>query len=238
VSQIAERLGYTDGGPRFAGVKLSGPDPVSAWGISRQIAGGEYDYPGLVPQARDRVIDIGANIGVYALWAARRGAKVIAYEPGPATFPHLEINVAGKEITPVHAAVVGRASAEGTVPLYLHDERSTRNTLVGQEIGTGTPLGRRTDVPAAAIDEVLAEGCDMLKVDCEGGEFEIFDGVSDAALQRVKRIVLEFHRTVGDPQALIDRLTRAGFEASIVAGEDTAEPFGVIGARAVAAESG
>jgi len=231
VSQVAERLGRTTGTPRFAGVKLSAPDPVSAWGITRQIAGGEYSYPGLMPQRGERVVDIGANIGVYALWAARRGATVTAYEPGPEAFHHLRVNAAGRAVTPVHAAVVGEAPPDGVVALYLHDERSTRNTVIGQEIETGVALATRVDVPAVAIDDVLADGCDVLKVDCEGAEFDIFGHASDAALARVGRIVLEFHRSVGEPERLLERLGAAGFQAAVLAGDAESEPFGVIGAR-------
>jgi hypothetical protein len=136
-SQLEARVGRANGSPRFAGVSLSAPDPIAAWGISRQIADGEYAHPGLMPVRGDRVVDIGANIGVYSLWAARRGARVTAYEPAPNTFPHLIANVSrASQITPVQAAVVGVAPASGSATLFLHDERSTRNTLLGQEVGT------------------------------------------------------------------------------------------------------
>ncbi len=232
LSQIARTLlGYT-GPPRFAGVNLSGPDPTSSWGIAYQIASGEYNFPGLRPRRGDRVIDIGANIGIFSLWAAKLGASVTAYEPAPATFEHLKINIRKREsIEGVWAAVVGSASDPPTVPLYLHDERSTRNTLIGREIGTGGPLERRIDVPAVTIGEALEQECDLLKIDCEGGEFDILAHAEDADLQRAKRMVLEFHRSVGTPETLLDRLRDAGFEAEVLAGGDPADSFGVIGAQ-------
>jgi FkbM family methyltransferase len=230
-SQLEARVGRTDGSPRFAGVPLSTPDPVAAWGISRQIADGEYSHAGLMPEPGERVVDVGANIGVYSLWAARRGAHVTAYEPAPDTFPHLVANVSRvSHIVPVQAAVVGATAPTQSVTLFLHDERSTRNTVLGQEIGTGEPLGRHVEVPAIGIADVLAEECDLLKVDCEGGEFDIFKAADDLSLRRVRRMVLEFHRVVGDPQELIDRLTSAGFRAAILQGADSDDPFGVIGA--------
>ena len=217
--------------PRFAGVLLSAPDPIAAWGISRQIADGEYAHPGFLPVQGDRVVDVGANIGVYSLWAARRGARGVAYEPAPDTFPHLVANVSrASHITPVQAAVVGVAPPSKSVTLFLHDERSTRNTLLAQEVGTGEPLGRSVEVPAIGIAEVLAKECDLLKVDCEGGEFDIFNAIDDSSLLRARRIVLEFHRTAGNPQVLIDRLESAGFRAAILQGATLHEPFGVIGA--------
>jgi FkbM family methyltransferase len=224
-------MGRNGGSPRFAGVALSAPDPVAAWGISRQIADGEYAYSGLMPERGDRVVDIGANIGVYSLWAARRGAEVAAYEPAPDTFPHLLSNVSqAARITPIQAAVVGVSPPSGSVSLFLHEERSTRNTVLGQEVGTGEPLGRHVDVPAVGISEVLGKSCDLLKVDCEGAEFDIFAAAEDVMLRRARRIVLEFHRVAGHPDELLGRLVSAGFTASLLEGVDSAEPFGVIGA--------
>ena len=218
------RLGYT-GPPRFAGVKLSAPDVTASWGIAQQIAAGEYDFPGLTPQRGQRVIDVGANVGIYSLWAAKRGAKVVAYEPAPDTFACLVANTRRHGVEAIRAAVVG--VEREAVPLYLHEERSTRHTLVGHEIGSGAPLTKHVMVPAAPIAEVLADGCDLLKIDCEGGEFGILAGAGDETLRRARRIVLEFHRTVGDPDVLLDRLAAAGFRAEVLAGD---ELFGVIGA--------
>lgn len=230
ISQVARRLGH-GGPPRFAGVTLSAPDEVSSWGIAYEVAGGEYSFPGFEPRPGDRVIDVGANIGIYALWAARRGAKVIAYEPMPATFAHLSSNTRKHTVEPVQAAVVGTAETGGKVRLYLHEERSTRHSLLGREVETGEQLERHVDVSAVTIDEVLADDCDLLKVDCEGAEFEIFQQVEDSSLRRTARIVLEFHRAIGNPALLLDRLGGSGFLAEVVTGTDPTQQAGVIVAR-------
>jgi hypothetical protein len=81
-----------------------------------------------------------------------------------------------------------------------------------------------------ALADVLTERCDLLKIDCEGGEFDIFKAADDLSLRGVRRIVLEFHRVAGDPQELVDRLASAGFRTAILQGADLDDPFGVIGA--------
>jgi FkbM family methyltransferase len=233
ISQLAAHFGRTGRAPRFAGVSLSAPDPTAAWGISRQISGGEYGFPGFLPQAGDQIVDIGANIGVFALWAARKGASVTCYEPGPDTFPCLVRNTTGRSIIARHAAVVGRSDPVGTVRLYLHDERSTRNTLLGREIGTGQELTNHVDVPAVSIDEVLASTIDLLKVDCEGAEFEIFDAIDGDVLRHARRIIVEFHRVAGDPELLLQRFADSGFDAQILEGAHPSDEFGVIGAHRI-----
>lgn len=230
VTQFSEVLGRTDRRPRFAGVALSAPDRDASWVISRQIADGEYSYPGLRPRRGDRVVDIGANIGVYALWASMLGAQVVAYEPAPDTFRHLVTNVRGRAVTPIHAAVVGHATVDRTARLFLHDQRSTRNTLVGHEIDSRETLKNTVEIPSVSIQDVLREPCNLLKVDCEGAEFELLDAASDTTLRAAERVVMEFHRSVGEPASLVDRLAAAGFEARVLGGADPDVPFGVIGA--------
>lgn len=214
-------------------MSLSAPDPVAAWGISGQISDGEYSFPGLVPRKGEHIVDIGANIGVFALWAARKGASVTCYEPGPDAFACLVRNTAGRPINVMHAAVVGRSTPESMVRLYLHEERSTRNTLLGIEIGSGQELMSHVDVPAVSIDKVLADGCDLLKVDCEGSEFDIFDGTDGTILRQTRRIIVEFHRTAGDPQLLLQRFSDSGFHAQILKGTSPSDVFGVIGAHRI-----
>jgi FkbM family methyltransferase len=215
---------------RFGRRRIRFLDAKSAWGVAGMIADGEYEVDGFAPRRGDRVVDIGANIGLYALWAARRGAHVRAYEPAPESFACLAANARRRRIEPVQAAIVGTPPREGEVRLYLHDERSSRSTLLGCEIGSGEPLTRSVDVPAMSIADALAEGCDLLKIDCEGGEFGILLESDPTVLRNVRRIVLEFHRVAGSPSALIERLEEAGFQARILEGESDDEPFGLIGA--------
>jgi FkbM family methyltransferase len=154
---------------------------------------------------------------------------VLAFEPDPETFACLTSNTAEKSVTPVHAAVVG--SPRATAKLYRSSILSTRNTLTGHEILSGEEIYDSVDVPTITLDDVLAVPCDLLKVDCEGAEFEMLSAVSDQALSRARRIILEFHRTAGDPETLIRRLGSAGFDTTILVGASPHEPIGLIGAR-------
>jgi FkbM family methyltransferase len=100
--------------------------------VALQIAVGEYRWPGLTPEAGWRVADVGANIGVFSLWAERLGAEVTAYEPESRTFASLVTNVAGRRISPRQAALVSKAAP--TARLYLSELDSTRHTMVGKEM--------------------------------------------------------------------------------------------------------
>jgi len=191
-----------------------------------QIAMGEYRWPGLTPESGWRVVDVGANIGVFSLWAERLGAHVTAYEPEPRTFGALVRNVAGRQIWPRRAALVGEAVP--TTRLYLSDVRSTRHTLLAKEIESGTSLRDFVDVPAVTLADVVECGCDLLKLDCEGAEFEALLRADDKTLRRARRLFVEFHRIGGSPELLVDRLEAAGMSVDVLAAN---EAVGVLGAR-------
>ena len=223
-SHLAHKLGFHVR-PRFAGVSLSAPDDGTAWKVALQIAVGEYRWPGLTPEAGWRVVDVGANIGVFSLWAERLGADVTAFEPEPRTFASLVTNVAGRRISPTQAALVDQAVP--AVRLYLSEMDSTSNTLAGREIETGEPLRDFVDVPTVTLTEVVGSGCDLLKLDCEGAEFEALLGADDDTLRRAQRIILEFHRIAGSPDAIVERLEAVGMEVTRFA---ETEDVGLLGA--------
>jgi FkbM family methyltransferase len=228
-SQVLQRIPGVEVRPNFAKVRIGAPDRIASWGIVRQIAGGEYAHAGFTPRPGDRVIDVGANVGVFSLWAQRHGATVFAYEPSPLTFSFLVTNTRGLTIKPIHAAVVGElASDDRNIRLYLHDERSTRNTLLPIEIEDGTELTQSVLVPACTLSEALAEGCDLLKIDVEGSEYEMLAHTPVDVLRRATRIVIEFHSIAGDPNSVLSSLREAGFDARLLSGE--LDSVGVIGA--------
>ena len=85
------------------------------------------------------------------------------------------------------------------------------------------------DVPTVTLADVVGSGCDLLKLDCEGAEFEALLAADDDTLLRAQRIILEFHRIAGSPEMIVDRLEAAGMEVDTLA---ASESVGLIGARA------
>jgi FkbM family methyltransferase len=140
-----------------------------------------------------RVVDIGANIGAFSVFAASRfkGARVVAFEPDPVNFAALARNAAeaGGSITAVETAIAGQA---GTLVFHRGDATgvSTSGSLVRS-------TGEKITVTAVTLEEAFAaQGiatCDLMKMDCEGAEFDILYGASDALLARIRQMVVEIH---------------------------------------------
>jgi FkbM family methyltransferase len=198
---------------RFRGRTVGGPDPDRlAWMVER-IWGGEYDLPGFVPRRGDRVADIGANIGIFSVLAAGRGARVTAIEPHPGNFGWLERNTAGWPVDCRRAAVLGSVPPDGEVSLVESDAHTAHRVA-----DSG---GNR--VPAVSFADVIAEGYDLVKLDVEGAEFGIVADTPLDVLGRVPRLVAEIHHAAGDPHVLRDRLAAAGLVVTVTVDSDDAD---------------
>lgn len=129
------------------------------------------------------VVDVGANIGAFSVWAAAAGAhKVVAFEPDPVNFQQLESNAAKFNIERHQVALAG---SDGRGSLENPDATAS---------GSGF-LVDGSDFEVRSFASVLNEvgPIAVLKMDIEGGEYSCFDSIDAAALSNVERIAMEFH---------------------------------------------
>jgi|GEM_PF-1934225 methyltransferase, FkbM family len=154
------------------------------------------------------IIDIGANIGAFSIFAALQGArKVISIEPSQESFDLLTRNIAanGLEhiITPLQHVVT---SSDGQV-LKFPSKSSPNNKLSVK----GTSEGF-TDVTSITLD-TLSSYCDnrinILKIDCEGGEYDILQNQRDFSI--IPEIRMELHGSNNDKSKLIAYLKNKGY---------------------------
>lgn len=171
-----------------------------------------------------RIIDCGANVGVFSLYFASRfpKASITAFEPDPEVFAVLERNVARccshPAIELVQAAVTG--GPERFVG-FCADHCDAGRIAVD-------PIGDASiRVKAVRLRDYLSEPCDLLKLDIEGAEVDVLNDC-ESCLGRVRRIFVEFHSFVRQPQRLdeaIGVLSRAGFRLFIQSGLCPQQPF-------------
>jgi FkbM family methyltransferase len=150
----------------------------------------------------DRVVDIGANIGAFTVLAASkvgRTGRVFAFEPDPATCERLRGNVRlnGLENVVVENCAVGAAAGEAT--FYRHAKNAYSSLMDGVDGRVQEHL-ESFPVPVRGIREVIAEAgpaIKLLKVDCEGSEYDIVDALDAAAAAAVQQISMEVHPVAG-----------------------------------------
>lgn len=160
------------------------------------------------------VIDIGANVGVFAVDLCERfpRARLFSYEPSPYAFGYLATNVEQNHLSD-RVVVCSKAVSDhdGTLEFFV-DGASTVNTMYSERRRSGQS---RTSVLCQSFDSVISQAgsrIDLVKIDCEGGEFDIILGASDSAWGGVSRLVVEHHAVAGHSWAELEtRLRSLGF---------------------------
>lgn len=165
---------------------------------------------GLLPVKGRTVIDIGANIGDTPVYFALRGAdRVIGLEPFPRSYEiakkNIELNNLSSRVTMLLA---GCAANQGHITIDPDYTSSITSTLVDFNHGIRVPL--------LTLDNILKQhnissNDTILKVDCEGCEYEIILSTYEDTLQKFSHIQIEYHD--GYIQ-LKEKLERSGFEVS------------------------
>jgi hypothetical protein len=96
----------------------------------------------------------------------------------------------------------------------VHPARDIRNSLLPRDSADGSDLTDAIDVATLPLAEVLYEACDLLKLDIEGGEFELLAHGGDA-LRNARRVIAELHPSAGDPAEAVRMLEEAGFDVQV-----------------------
>ena len=140
-------------------------------------------------------VDVGANIGYFTLLGARRvgpTGRVFAIEPSPYAADRLSQTIAANVIPQVRIERCGLGRRRGEVVLY--------DAAVGNHTPTmlGDPGGHGLVVPVRTLDECVREWnidrIDLMKIDVEGYEPEVFAGAARTLADgKIKAVLCEFN---------------------------------------------
>jgi FkbM family methyltransferase len=171
----------------------------------------EYAPPREFPLAREAVrtvLDIGANVGVTALYFSQifPNAQIFAFEPAPDNFAVLSKNVANCER--IRAFNFGLGANDATLELFASDNPVNFGGYSLHAAGSDT--SRKVSIVvrrvASVLKEISAEKIDVIKIDTEGAEWDILTAFPEPVLQNAKYITGELH---GNKDfALLDYLSR------------------------------
>jgi FkbM family methyltransferase len=134
------------------------------------------------------ILDIGAYTGVYSIEAAlkNRNCIVRAFEPNPIIFSNLRNNIELNELSNrVGLFQSALGSKEGLSKLYIpeYSESTSISSLISES-------SRYIEVPVSTIDHIFySQRIDLIKIDVEGYESEVFIG-GQHVLDKSKPIIL------------------------------------------------
>ena len=202
------------------GIKYSVRKGTSDKGVINDIwIRNTYIPKGFEIRETDIIIDIGAHIGVFAIFAAKKAGKgkVFAIEPFPENYSllteNVKLNDADNVIT-LNAAVCGKP---GKKSLFLSEESVCHSFYKFQNQSE-----RKLVVDGITLHGIMEknglERVDLLKIDCEGAEYDIL--LNDKkALDKIDRITMEYHNIDGNsPEQLKAFLEEKGFDVEMGVG--------------------
>jgi FkbM family methyltransferase len=174
------------------GVVLNSPEEVSLNFLFHEIWLDEFYAPlGYEIKPNETIVDIGANIGVFATWASTRApnVKVLSFEPFAANAEYFKANQAASGLDNIefYAAAVADSNCRRT--LHVSDSWILHSLTDRDSNESGVK------VDCVSLDNALTDvgRCDFLKLDCEGAEYEILYAASSSTIAKIDRVVCEFN---------------------------------------------
>jgi len=169
---------------------------MDVWSIKETFLDRFYERYGFAIRPDWNIIDIGAGIGEYTLYAAlaQPGINLFSFEPYLESFVLMQENLGLNAVTNVQVFndAIGAATGELILDLAGGEPLQFQSHLdKAVHIEKGVTVNSISLVDALA--KLGLESCDLLKLDCEGAEYPILFGAPRSALERVQRIVMEYH---------------------------------------------
>jgi len=213
--------------------------PGEEWRMAAYHAFRGVMEPGLTTRFRSLVkpgmvvVDVGANIGIYTLYAARMlegKGRIHSFEPTPRTYRILRDNVQVNgflELGLIEMHQVAVSDRAGQAGFVVFPEDSGHNTLFEEGVA-----GQRIEVSTVSLDEVLKDEprVDVVKIDAEGAEPLILCGMRKIVERSPGiRILMEYapvhlRRAGVDPGGFLDEIASWGFDVRRIH-DETGEPL-------------
>jgi FkbM family methyltransferase len=148
------------------------------------------------------VLDVGANIGIYTLLAAKRGAHVYAIEADPVNAArlrhHVELNRFTERVTIFEMAATDHAA---TLPFFRNPVNSG-----GSNLFKGEPAGV---IEGRTLDSLELPPIDICKMDIEGSEVMALQGMLQTIAQSPRmRLLIECSPQFRDSSELLELLRK------------------------------
>ena len=187
----------------------------------------------------DVLVDVGANVGMYSVWAAKtRGVRVFAFEPESQNFALLNRNIFLNDLgSQVNAYCLAVSDVAGLSRLHLSEFKAgTSCHSLGEEVDFKlepmTPAFSQGCV-SARLDDLIGGGAlpepDHIKIDVDGFEPKVIAGARRTiGGGKLRSLLIEVNQNLPDHLQMVAELNAIGFRhdpAQVAAAERKSGPF-------------
>jgi len=179
-------------------------------------------YAPYLESTKDAIVfDVGANVGVFSLYASKYAKHVYAFEPALEHFDTLNRMVAFNHldnVTPIKKAIYIN---DGVLPFYHNKNRTMYSLHMGVEDGSQPKEHVETVRLDTFMKEQKIDHVNMLKLDIEGSEFEILGSESFRKVApKIDVVIGETHQWANrHPHQIVEALKNNGFKFEPIQGD-------------------
>jgi len=162
--------------------------------VASELQADDYHLRDMHFDEGDIVIDIGAHVGLFSMYLAKRWPflKVLAFEPFPSNFENCADNLQLNRVNNVVLSPDAITNDKRLLTMATDPRNSGGASAIVRTFG---PVGAVSNIGSTTLDEVFSahavDRCKLLKIDCEGMEYEILLGAR--ILPKVEYLAGEFH---------------------------------------------
>lgn len=151
--------------------------------------------------------DIGANVGHHTLFLARSCAQIHAFEPNPVTYEKLQQKISDNNLQNVHTYTFGLGNTNETLSFYVPTVNNSGTASFEDRSGWGhQKITAQVRIGDEVATELRLEQLDLVKIDVEGFEKDVFEGLRETMNKFRPMIFFELEnntmKKVGSEQGL------------------------------------
>ena len=185
------------------------PFPHGVWELTETFINEAYGYFNLKNKI---VVDIGAFIGDTAAYFASKGAKkILSFEPSPPIFEIAKENIKTNKLDDrVEIRNYAVTEREGEIQLSFYNSQPGSSSIIFKDYHSLQSTNYQ--VRTITLNQIMKEAnyIDLLKIDCEGAEYQILLRASqEGNLKNISNIIMEIH---GPPRQILEILKMNQFK--------------------------
>lgn len=201
-------------------LKIGVGSKMEAWSVKETLIDRFYAKYGTEVGSDWIVVDIGAAIGEFTIDTALKltDGMVHAFEPNPGSINVLRQNTRANYLNRVATYNLGVWSESGEIPLrFLNNEPLQ---AISGSVASPDEVIKETTIPVITLSEVVFEKVgkkiNLMKLDCEGAEYEILFNQDAEVFTQIGRIIMEYHDLDSrrNHRALVSQLESQGYLVS------------------------
>ena len=154
----------------------------------------------------DIIIDIGAHIGLFTLYASQycKNGIIFCFEPVEENYSVLLDNITQNNLKNVKSFKSAVSKSESTITIYRNKDEA------GHSMFSSNSHALKVDSISLKkiIDENSIDRCDLIKLDCEGAEYEIIESLPLEYFKKISKMIIEYHFADSNPKLVNEIITK------------------------------